>query len=147
MSRLHVHIAVDNIEQNIRFYSALFGVKPTVAKSDYVKWELSNPSVNFAISNRGKISGLDHIGVQAENEEELKNLQQRLQDADIQGVAQEGAACCYARSDKYWSTDPQGIAWEAFHTLDTVPTFNDAETAQQSSSCCVPVMPTSSQCC
>jgi len=147
MSRLHIHIAVDDIEQNIRFYTALFGANPSVTKSDYVKWELANPAVNFAISNQGKNAGLDHVGIQAENEDELRALQTRLKEADIQGIAQEDAACCYARSDKYWSTDPQGIAWEAFHTLDTVPTFNDGETIQTESSCCIPAMPSSGQCC
>ncbi len=148
MSRFHLHISVDNLEQNINFYSAMFGTEPTVSKSDYAKWELENPSINFAISNRGTQTGLDHVGLQAENETELSDLQARLEEADIKGVAQDSTACCYARSDKYWSTDPQGIAWEAFHTLDTVPTFNEAEAEEDTGSgCCIPVTTQTSSCC
>lgn len=147
MSRLHVHISVDDIEQNIRFYSALFGSTPSVSKDDYAKWDLAEPAVNFAISKRGAQVGLDHVGIQAENAEELTVLQSRLQAAGISGVEQSGTACCYARSDKYWTRDPQGIAWEAFHTLDTIPTFNEeAETEAPASGCCVPAIPGSSCC-
>ncbi len=114
MSRLHVHIAVDDIEHNIRFYSAMFGAEPTVIKDDYAKWDLADPAVNFAISTRTRKTGLDHIGIQANSAAELDALQARLDAAGIAGREQSNAACCYARSDKYWSLDPQGIAWEAF---------------------------------
>jgi catechol 2,3-dioxygenase-like lactoylglutathione lyase family enzyme len=147
MSRLHVHISVDDLEQNIRFYTALFGRTPSVSKDDYAKWDLAEPAVNFAISKRGAQAGLDHVGIQAENAAELAVLQSRLQDAGISGVEQSGTACCYARSDKYWTRDPQGIAWEAFHTLDTIPTFNEQDTvAAPASGCCVPSIPGSSCC-
>jgi catechol 2,3-dioxygenase-like lactoylglutathione lyase family enzyme len=147
MSRLHVHISVDDLEQNIRFYSALFGSQPSVSKDDYAKWDLVDPAVNFAISRRGARTGLDHVGIQADNAEELATLQSRLQAAGISGVEQSGTACCYARSDKYWTRDPQGIAWEAFHTLDSIPTFNEQEAATApASSCCAPVIPGSSCC-
>jgi catechol 2,3-dioxygenase-like lactoylglutathione lyase family enzyme len=147
MSRLHVHISVDDLEQNIRFYSALFGTLPSVSKDDYAKWDLAEPAVNFAISRRGAKTGLDHVGIQAENAEELATLQSRLQAAGISGVEQSGTACCYARSDKYWTRDPQGIAWEAFHTLDSIPTFNEQEAAAApASGCCVPAIPGSGCC-
>jgi len=147
MSRLHIHISVDDLEQNIRFYSALFGVTPSVSKDDYAKWDLTEPAVNFAISKRGARTGLDHVGIQAENAAELAAVQARLQAAGISGVEQSGTACCYARSDKYWTRDPQGIAWEAFHTLDSIPTFKEQEPAAASASgCCVPAIPGSSCC-
>jgi len=146
MSRLHVHISVDDIEQNVRFYSALFGNKPTVEKSDYVKWDLSEPTVNFAISKRGVQQGLDHVGIQADSDEELAVIQSRLEQAGIKGAEQRNAACCYARSNKYWTQDPQGIAWETFHSLDTIPTFNDGTEESAASGCCVPKIP-SAGCC
>ena len=147
MSRLHIHISVDDLEQNIRFYSALFGTAPAVSKDDYAKWDLAEPAVNFAISRRGAQTGLDHVGIQAENAAELATLQSRLQAAGISGVEQSGTACCYARSDKYWTRDPQGIAWEAFHTLDSIPTFNEQAAAEVAASgCCVPAIPGSGCC-
>lgn len=146
MSRLHVHISVDDIEQNVRFYSALFGNKPTVEKSDYVKWDLPEPAVNFAISKRGVQQGLDHVGIQADSDEELAVIQSRLEQAGIKGAEQRNAACCYARSNKYWTQDPQGIAWETFHSLDTIPTFNDGTEESAASGCCVPKIP-SAGCC
>ena len=118
-----------------------------MSKDDYAKWDLADPAVNFAISRRGARTGLDHVGIQADNAGELATLQSRLQAAGISGVEQSGTACCYARSDKYWTRDPQGIAWEAFHTLDTIPTFNEQEAATApASGCCVPVIPGSSCC-
>lgn len=140
MSRLHVHIAVDDIEHNIRFYSAMFGAEPTVIKDDYAKWDLADPAVNFAISTRTRKTGLDHIGIQANSAAELDALQARLDAAGIAGREQSNAACCYARSDKYWSLDPQGIAWEAFHTLDSIPTFNESADDIPSQGCCVPTL-------
>ena len=145
MSRLHVHIAVEDIEENVRFYSALFDNSPTVRKADYVKWELANPPVNFAISTRGAQAGLDHVGLQADSDEELHAIQARLEQAGIAGREQRDAACCYAKSDKYWTTDPQGIAWESFHTLESIPTFNTADSAGAKRGCCVP--DTGSGCC
>jgi len=123
MKRLHVHVAVHDLKQSIRFYSALFAAQPVVKKDDYAKWMLDDPRVNFAISTRGGKAGLDHLGIQAENADELEDLGSRLAQADIAITAQKGASCCYAKSDKYWTIDPQGIAWESFHTLDSVPVY------------------------
>lgn len=125
MKRLHIHLAVENLDQNIAFYSTLFGAQPSVQQPDYAKWMLDDPRVNFAISNRSTQIGLDHLGIQAENEQELQAIKQQLDATQAPIKAQEGAACCYARSDKHWITDPQGIAWESFHTLEGIPTFND----------------------
>jgi catechol 2,3-dioxygenase-like lactoylglutathione lyase family enzyme len=123
MKRLHVHVAVHDLQQSIRFYSALFAAEPAVKKDDYAKWMLEDPRVNFAISTRGGKAGLDHLGIQAENGAELEDIGSRLAQADVATTAQKGASCCYAKSDKYWTIDPQGIAWESFHTLDSVPMY------------------------
>jgi catechol 2,3-dioxygenase-like lactoylglutathione lyase family enzyme len=127
MKRFHVHVSVEDLDTNIRFYSTVFGAPPTVRKADYAKWMMEDPRVNFAISRRGAKAGVDHLGLQVESDEALD---------------QTGAACCYAKSDKYWITDPQGIAWETFHTLDSVPVFGDdnrtAPTAQADAACCTP---------
>jgi catechol 2,3-dioxygenase-like lactoylglutathione lyase family enzyme len=125
MKRLHIHLAVENLEKNIAFYSTLFACPPTVQHEDYAKWMLDDPRVNFAISNRSSQLGLDHLGIQAENEQELQIIKQQLDATQAPIEEQEGAACCYSRSDKYWITDPQGIAWESFHSLNEIPTFND----------------------
>ena len=141
MSRMHIHIATDSLEQSIRFYSVLFGAEPVVLKPDYAKWSLDNPSVNFAISTRSKTTGLDHIGIQADSDEEQATIEARLKAADIAGLAQQNTACCYARSDKYWVTDPQGIAWETFHSLGSIPTYGGEpdEDRVTDSSCCAPL--------
>jgi len=141
MKRLHIHIAVDDFEQNIRFYSALFQSQPTVLENDYAKWLLDDPRVNFAISSRGRQPGLDHLGLQVESNEDLEAVQQGLATAALPVAEQKQAACCYAQSDKYWTVDPQGIAWEAFHSLSSIPMFGDDQVIQltQASACCKPL--------
>lgn len=142
MNRFHVHISVDDLQQNIRFYSALFGAPPTVEKPDYAKWMLEDPRVNFAISQRGGAAGLDHLGFQVDAEDELRTLRQRVDAAGIAARDDAGASCCYARSDKYWVQDPQGIAWETFHTLGAIPVFGEAAAAEPArAACCVPETP------
>ncbi len=140
MKRLHVHVSVENLAESIRFYSALFASEPTVSKDDYAKWMLDDPRVNFAISERGHKVGLDHLGVQVESEEELGEMQERLAGAGLPMDEQIGTNCCYAKSDKYWTVDPQGIAWESYHTLDSIPTFGESRTEEtaSSSACCAP---------
>ncbi|HYE34044.1 ArsI/CadI family heavy metal resistance metalloenzyme [Methylocaldum sp.] len=140
MKRFHVHIAVDDLEKNIRFYSALFQTEPSVRETDYAKWMLDDPRINFAISARGSKSGLDHLGIQVESTEELEAVQQGLTTAALPVAAQKQAACCYAQSDKYWTVDPQGIAWEAFHSLSTIPMFGEDTAIQlkSASNCCNP---------
>jgi catechol 2,3-dioxygenase-like lactoylglutathione lyase family enzyme len=147
MKRLHVHVAVHDLQQSIRFYSALFAAEPAVKKDDYAKWMLDDPRVNFAISTRATKAGLDHLGIQAENGAELEDLGSRLAQADVAVTAQKGASCCYAKSDKYWTIDPQGIAWESFHTLDSVPMYGQdtRSRAKETKSagmaaCCGPAM-------
>lgn len=143
MKRLHVHVAVHDIAQSIRFYTALFAAQPSVTKDDYAKWMLEDPRVNFAISKRGAKTGLDHLGIQAENEAELEAIGSQLAQADVSTLAQKGASCCYAKSDKYWTLDPQGIAWESFHTLESVPVYGEDGRAQAArpgakAACCAP---------
>ena len=142
MKRFHVHVSVDDLDANIRFYSTVFGTPPTVVKTDYAKWMLDDPRVNFALSKRGAKAGLDHLGVQVDSDDELAQLRSQVAQAEIAALDQTGAACCYAKSNKYWVTDPQGIAWETFHTLDTVPVFGEdgrnAPAAQDATACCTP---------
>ena len=116
MKRLHVHVAVDDLAQSVRFYSTLFAAEPTVVESDYAKWMLEDPRVNFAISARGGKVGVQHLGIQVEDSAELAQVYDRLKEAE-RPVLDEGATtCCYARSQKQWITDPQGVAWETFLT-------------------------------
>ena len=143
MKRFHLHLAVDDLEKNVRFYSKLFGAEPTVHKPDYAKWMLEDPRVNFAISTRSTKHGLDHLGIQVENDAELEEMHARLIAADAMAVEHEDAACCYAQSNKYWVEDPQGVAWEAYQTLGAIPVFGGKQIAAVKvnagvSSCCAP---------
>ena len=116
MKRMHVHVAVDNLDKAIGFYSTLFAAKPSVVKPDYAKWMLDDPRVNFAISMRGAKTGLNHLGIQVESTDELAEVYARLKEADAP-VLQEGkTTCCYAKSEKSWIDDPAGISWETFLT-------------------------------
>lgn len=129
MKRLHVHVHVEDLASSVRFYSSLFGAPPSLLHVDYAKWSLEDPLVNFAISRRGSAGGLDHLGIEVEDDEGLAEITARLSGAGQRLVREKDAACCYARSDKAWVTDPQGIAWETFLTRAEIP----AETA---GSCC-----------
>jgi catechol 2,3-dioxygenase-like lactoylglutathione lyase family enzyme len=127
MKRLHVHVAVADLSQSIRFYSTLFGTAPAVEKGDYAKWMLDDPRVNFAISTRGKQPGLDHLGIQVESREELGEIAQRLKAAEVATQDQAATRCCYSQSSKTWSADPQGIAWESFYTFGDSTTYGEDE--------------------
>jgi len=139
MKRFHVHVAVDNLEANVRFYSTIFGAQPTVQKPDYAKWMLEDPRINFAISQRGAKAGVDHLGLQVDSDEELRALRKQVADAEIAALDQPDATCCYARSDKYWITDPQGVAWETYRTLGEAAIYGAAtRKAEEGSACCSP---------
>jgi catechol 2,3-dioxygenase-like lactoylglutathione lyase family enzyme len=142
MNRFHVHVAVDDLEANIRFYSAVFGAEPSVKKDDYAKWMLEDPRINFAISRRGHPAGVNHLGIQVDSDGELDAMRLRLADAAISATTPGETACCYARSNKDWTTDPQGIAWETYHTLGSIPVFGqDASPVaamDATGACCVP---------
>jgi len=135
MKRFHVHVTVKDFAASVQFYSTVFGMPPTVLKPDYAKWMVDDPRINFAISKRGSKPGVDHLGVQVESDTELTTLREQVAKAPIVALDQSDAACCYARSDKYWVTDPQGIAWETFHTLDSIPVYGDVARGE-SSACC-----------
>ena len=141
MKRFHVHVSVADLDKNIRFYSGMFGAPPTVVKPDYAKWMLEDPRINFAISQRGNAPGVNHLGFQVDDDEELKAMRANAENADVAVLDQPDASCCYAKSDKYWITDPQGVAWETFHSLGTVPTFGgdtQATPPAKVSACCAP---------
>lgn len=138
MKRFHVHLHVQDLQQSIAFYSRLFATEPTRVESDYAKWMLDDPRVNFAISTRGAETGLDHLGFQVEEAGELAELKARAESADMALLDEGETTCCYARSEKHWVTDPQGIAWEHFHTLDNIPVFREAAAAPAASACCAP---------
>jgi len=129
MSRFHVHLNVADLATSIRFYTQLFAAEPTVRKDDYAKWMLDDPRVNFAISNTGRAPGIDHLGIQAESGDALAALGQRLDAAGGAIVPEEAAVCCYARSDKLWTEDPQGTRWETFHTTGEATSYYAGESA------------------
>ncbi len=141
MKRFHVHLNVRDLEASIGFYSRLFGVAPNVRKDDYAKWLLDDPRLNFAISARARAPGLDHLGLQVEDAADLADIGARL--AETVRLAERDTTCCYARSDKYWSEDPQGIRWESFHTRGDATTYyavaaGSAPDAGAATACCGP---------
>lgn len=138
MKRFHVHVHVDDLARSIGFYSKLFAAEPTRVEADYAKWMLDDPRVNFAISTRGSQPGLDHLGFQVDEATELAELKARAEAADMALLDEGATTCCYARSAKHWVVDPQGIAWEHFHTLDTLPVFNASEQPSLPGACCAP---------
>ena len=145
MKRLHVHISVDDLAQSIRFYSTLFATKPTVTKPDYAKWMLDDPRVNFAISTRSGQTGLDHLGIQVETPDELREVYGRLQQAE-RPVLEEGATtCCYAKSEKAWIADPQDVTWETFLTSGESTVYGDdidfGPIRTTGKACCTPETP------
>jgi len=120
----------------------MFGAEPTRIESDYAKWMLDDPRVNFAISTRGGKPGVDHLGIQTDSADELAELKARAQQADLSLLDEGETTCCYARSEKHWVTDPQGIAWEHFHTLDSIPVFSEkAAASADASACCASPAP------
>ena len=140
MKRFHIHIALEKLEEAIRFYSALFGAAPVKTKPDYAKWMLEDPRVNFAISTRAKMKGVDHLGIQVAEESELNELRSRLERADMKVLEEGATTCCYARSDKSWIQDPAGIPWEAYRTMEDAQFFSDS-TGSTESACCTPDAP------
>lgn len=137
MKRLHVNLSVANIEESIDFYNAFFGMEATVVKEDYAKWMVEDPKVNFSISlakDPAKV-GIEHLGIQAENEQELREIYHNMDQAHAE-IREEGhTICCYAASEKSWIKDPQGIEWEAFHTYGESDTYYSE---QKDSACCEP---------
>jgi catechol-2,3-dioxygenase len=143
MKRFHVHVSVGDLSQSIDFYAELFGSKPTVLKSDYAKWMLDDPRVNFAISQRGAALGVQHMGIQVEDRPELDEVCARLQRANGPVLEEGATTCCYAQSEKSWIEDPQGVQWETFLTTEESAAYGhdpvQTEPAKaQESTCCAP---------
>ena len=145
MKRMHIHVGVDNLDASIKFYSTLFDAEPTVTKDDYAKWMLDDPRVNFAISSENHASkGIEHLGIQAESEDELQQVFTRLRKADAPVLEEGQTTCCYAQSEKSWIADPDGVVWEAFYTNGESVIYGDepelsavSDNASETS-CCAP---------
>ncbi|WP_298621997.1 ArsI/CadI family heavy metal resistance metalloenzyme [uncultured Legionella sp.] len=144
MKRFHIHIGVDNLAESIRFYNALFGADPVKVKSDYAKWMLDDPRINFAISTRGK-QGVEHLGIQVDDATELEALRNQFSQANISTHSDGETTCCYAKSEKSWVSDPSGIAWEAYHTMEDAQFFSGEKVAE--GSCSMPDKNTPTACC
>lgn len=146
MKRLHVHVGVTDLDQSIRFYAALFAAQPTVIKSDYAKWMLDDPRVNFAISTRQDGGGVRHLGIQVEDAGELQDVYARLAQAEGPRFEEGATTCCYAKSEKTWISDPQGVAWETFLTTGESTTYGggadsaapESHAASKPAACCGP---------
>ena len=139
MKRLHVHIAVDDLNTSIGFYSTLFRAEPSVLKEDYAKWMLEDPKVNLAISQRTRSAGVDHLGIQVESDGELREVAARLKSAGATTLDQEATTCCYAQSNKAWVNDPSGVRWETFYTFGEATSYGEDEAAvvaPPQESCC-----------
>jgi catechol 2,3-dioxygenase-like lactoylglutathione lyase family enzyme len=154
MKRLHVHVAVEDLNKSIGFYSTLFASEPSVVKTNYAKWMLDDPRVNFAISKRGGEAGLDHLGIQVEADDELRELAGRLKNAGEQTRDEEAITCCYAKGNKTWVNDPSGLRWETFFTFGEATSYGEAEPqivpeaeAAASACCGTPAEAKSSACC
>jgi catechol 2,3-dioxygenase-like lactoylglutathione lyase family enzyme len=146
MKRFHIHVGVKNLKESIRFYSTLFGQNPTKLKPDYAKWMLDNPRLNFAISTRVGEKGVDHLGIQVDEPEELEELVGRLKQAELRVFGEGETTCCYAESKKAWVRDPSGLAWEAYHTMADAEVFR-AKDGGSETACCTPSEDGSEGCC
>ncbi|HJU23154.1 MAG TPA: ArsI/CadI family heavy metal resistance metalloenzyme [Casimicrobiaceae bacterium] len=147
MKRFHVHVGVADIDRSVAFYSALFGAGPTVRHADYAKWMLDEPRINFAISLHD-VTGIDHIGLQVDSADELAEVRARFAAADETSLIDEpGARCCYAKGDKHWLSDPQGVRWEGFHTLEPLAFFGAHEAPKENACCGQRAVATTGTCC
>lgn len=147
MKRLHIHVGVNKIDEGIKFYSALFGKEPIKTKVDYAKWLLEDPRVNFAISTRAKTKGVDHLGIQVDEDTELVELRERMKAADLNVVNEGETVCCYAKSDKTWVTDPAGIPWEAYRTMEDAQLFSEKGSTKGNNKACCPSKPVDQTAC
>ena len=153
MKRLHVHLGVTDLDRSVAFYSTLFGAAPTVAKADYAKWMLDDPRVNFAISAGNPHKGVEHLGIQVESGEELSEVYGRLKAADRPMLEEGATTCCYAKSEKSWIADPDGVVWEAFLTSGEATVYGDNPTLSALSgsaaetACCAPALASEVACC
>jgi len=150
MKTIHIHVGVDNIDESVIFYSALFGAEPSKVKDDYAKWMLDDPRLNFAISTRSGKQGVEHLGIQVENDTELSDMRKRISKAEIDVFDEGETVCCYAESDKTWLQDPTGIAWETYQTMGDAQLFSQTTEASDTACCTpvsIPVVAAKSDCC
>jgi catechol 2,3-dioxygenase-like lactoylglutathione lyase family enzyme len=154
MKRFHAHVRVDDLAPSVRFYSALFGAEPTVLKADYAKWMLDDPRVNFAISAGSSYTGLDHLGIQVESDEDLAQIAARFDAGGQSVVKQENASCCYTRGNKGWVSDPSGVLWETFYTFGESTVYGSdvaprpaAFKPEGAEACCAPSSDSITACC
>jgi catechol 2,3-dioxygenase-like lactoylglutathione lyase family enzyme len=139
MKRLHIHVSVKDLSASIRFYRELFNTEPVVIKEDYAKWMLEDPRVNFAISQRNRATGVDHLGIQVEDRAELTEVYERLKRAEGPVIEEGETTCCYAQSEKSWIEDPQGVEWETFLTTGESTVYGtDVIAPKASTPCCTP---------
>ena len=160
MKRFHLHVSVKDLDESVRFYSTLFATPPAVRHADYAKWMIEDPRINFAISTDRQPAGVNHLGFQLDSDDELRAMHAQLEAADSKLIEESQQPCCYARANKYWVTDPTGIAWETFHTLANIPVYGEGtlvvnrgsstvstEPGETSDKCCLPPPPDSAVCC
>lgn len=138
MKRMHIHLGVKNIDESVKFYNALFGTEPAKLKPDYAKWMLEDPRINFAISTRAGKVGVDHMGLQVDDVSELNVLREQMSAANISTHSDGETTCCYAKSEKSWVEDPNGVAWEAYHTMEDAQIFSGSDKSSEEGACCVP---------
>ena len=138
MQRLHLHLGVKNLNESINFYKNLFKSEPTKLKEDYAQWVLNDPKINFAISTKVKTLGVDHLGIQVDNVEELNDIRANLDKADISTHSDGEVTCCYAKSEKSWVNDPNGVAWEAYHTMENAEIYriDSTKSNTEKKGCC-----------
>jgi catechol 2,3-dioxygenase-like lactoylglutathione lyase family enzyme len=146
MKRIHIHVGVEKLDESIRFYSALFGAQPVKIKADYAKWMLDDPRVNFAISTRVSKNGVDHLGIQVDDNDELAEIRERVKAAELPVFDEGETVCCYARSEKSWVQDPSGVAWEAYRTMEDAQVFS-SKVAAGASACCAEKPVSKTACC
>jgi lactoylglutathione lyase len=147
MKRFHMHVSVKDLAASIRFYQTLFDTAPTVTKTDYAKWMLEDPRMNFAISTHRQPVGVNHLGFQVDTDEELRGMRAQLEAADSRMLEESEQPCCYAKSDKYWVTDPTGIAWETFHTLGSIPVYGEDTAVFDHGTSSAPAEGSAASCC
>jgi catechol 2,3-dioxygenase-like lactoylglutathione lyase family enzyme len=139
MKRLHVSFGVQDLEPSVRFYTTLFGAEPTVRRPGYAKWLLDDPRMNFVVETLSGTRGFGHAGLQVDDAAELEPIFERLQAAEAPYLPEGVTTCCYHKSEKSWTEDPDGVRWEAFHTRHQRESFGtgpEAPAARQAPACC-----------
>jgi catechol 2,3-dioxygenase-like lactoylglutathione lyase family enzyme len=133
--RPHLSLDVRNVPLSAAFYEKVFGLPPQKQTADYAKFDLSEPPLNFSlVSSTGKVSEVNHLGIEVADAEGVAAWERRLREQGIVDAVQENVTCCFARQDKVWFTDPDGNSWEVFTVHEQLP----VEGSLASTGCCVP---------